>query len=128
MSSIAIAREQWQQLRTSSTESGSSAGLLDSEIGVEMSSVGAGASKINTDAAGQIVAGVEVGTVGHDIADRLSGRLYQLAQLYSDVGTVDAGKAAKPLLEEALRWDAKTNNVRITLAVFPTSVDMVFLL
>ena len=74
-------------------------------VNIEMT----GGAKTSGD--GKMVAGVEVGSVGHDIADRLSGRLYQLAQLYSDVGTVDAGKAAKPLLEEALRWDAKTNNV-----------------
>jgi hypothetical protein len=113
MSSIAIAREQWQQLRNSSMESGNGGSESGSvSIDIEMTGLGAGASQSNADAAGQTVAGVEVGSVGHDIADRLSGRLYQLAQLYSDVGTVDAGKAAKPLLEEALRWDAKTNNVR----------------
>jgi uncharacterized protein YegL len=55
--------------------------------------------------------GIDLGTVGHDIADRLSGRLYQLAQLYSDRATIDAGKAAEPLLVEALQWDSKTNNV-----------------
>ena len=99
MSSVDIAREQWRQLRGSSMESQN--GNAASTKVVEM-------TEINNK---NEVAGVDVGSVGHDIADRLSGRLYQLAQLYSDVGTVDAGKAAKPLLEEALQWDAKTNNV-----------------
>jgi Mg-chelatase subunit ChlD len=116
MASIAIAREQWQQLRSSSMESDGSGSETRAPAGgvavnVEMTNMGAGEGKSDAGDAGQTVAGVEVGSVGHDIADRLSGRLYQLAQLYSDVGTVDAGKAAKPLLEEALRWDAKTNNV-----------------
>ena len=101
MSSIDIAREQWRQLRGSSMESHDAGNNSESKtVNLEMTKI-----------QGAEVAGVEVGSVGHDIADRLSGRLYQLAQLYSDVGTVDAGKAAKPLLEEALRWDAKTNNV-----------------
>lgn len=99
VASISIAREQWKQLRDSSMESeGGEAGDIEMAEATKTSE-------------GKTVAGVDVGAVGHDIADRLSGRLYQLAQLYSDVGTVDAGKAAKPLLEEALRWDAKTNNV-----------------
>lgn len=104
VASIAIAREQWQQLRNTSMESEGSR-MEGVAVNIEMT----GGAKTSGD--GKMVAGVEVGSVGHDIADRLSGRLYQLAQLYSDVGTVDAGKAAKPLLEEALRWDAKTNNV-----------------
>merc|ERR1711871_1930737 len=80
VASIAIAREQWQQLRNSSMESegnSPSHGMHGVAVNIEM----AGGAKTNDD--GNTVAGVEVGSVGHDIADRLSGRLYQLAQLYS---------------------------------------------
>merc|ERR1712093_600620 len=62
------------------------------------------------------VGGVEVGTLGHDIADRLSGRLYQLAQLYFEKGAAGASGAnvyqsAEELLLKALELSSQNNNV-----------------
>jgi hypothetical protein len=84
-------------------------------VNIEMPSTGGQKTRRQSAAPGQKnnaeLKGVTLGAVGHDIADRLSGRLFQLAQLYCDLGTVDAAKAAEPLLNEALEWDKKTNNV-----------------
>lgn len=111
MQSINIAREQWRELRSSSMQSGNTRDPDSVSVTVGSGAVIEMTAQARDRGGNNVSSGVDLGTVGHDIADRLSGRLYQLAQLYSDRATIDAGKAAEPLLVEALQWDSKTNNV-----------------
>jgi len=118
---INMARKQWGDLNRAdssdqhnSRNSRNSRNNHDVVVNIEMtnqkgrrSSGGPGQSGMAPTA----LKGVNLGVVGHDIADRLSGRLYQLAQLFCDIGNVDAAVAAEPLLREALEWDVKTNNL-----------------
>ena len=116
---INIAREQWIGLNQSDSEDqwsrNNSMNSNTVTVNIEMTEGKGNHQRRQSNAPGQKnnhrLKGVSLGASGHDIADRLSGRLYQLGQLYFDNGTEEGARAAEPLIQEALRIDEQTNNV-----------------
>lgn len=124
--SINIAREQWVGLNRSDSEGTWSrndsfeqgGGACNITVSIEMTSNPPKQRRVSSlNVSGQknnghaTVKGVKLGASGHDIADRLSGRLYQMSQLYFDRGRIVDCVAAEPLLQEALLVDEQTNNL-----------------